>query len=162
MVLTTPREHKQRQNGDPLAIEGTVCFPNGISWSVRDGMDLCGAVSPRPHSIVCIIADIPATEASQCLTLHEVRAIIHLMLPRVSRECFKDALVHPVSLFCPFHFMVITLTISSCYSFHTWVQSMAGSLKPPMMAVNLPCNTLNCGASKRMLRHRLNCLFATI
>src|SRR4051794_25355578 len=97
------------KKGDPPDFDFGVL--SGICWRVRSRADLCDTISPRPHSIVCTTAAVPASDAHQCLTIHEVRAIVYLMLPRVSRGRFKNAHIHPVSFFWTYNLVVTTLTI---------------------------------------------------
>lgn len=50
-----------------------------------------------PHAILSTIAHVPANYADQNLTLHEVRAIVNVMLIRTSHRPFSSHPVHPVS-----------------------------------------------------------------
>jgi hypothetical protein len=159
IVLTTYRKHYERKHGDPVNSESGISYD--ICWRVRSMEDLCDTISPRPHSIVCTTAAVPASDAHQCLAIHEVRAIVYLMLPRVSRGRFKHAHIYPVSFhFRTYSLMVTTLTIFSSCLFHTRVASMVGLFKPPMMEVGSLYNILNCGAFGMKLRRRWSCLFA--
>ncbi|KAJ6100795.1 hypothetical protein N7499_000425, partial [Penicillium canescens] len=90
------KKHYERKHGDPGDFESG--FPYEICWTVRSRADLCDTISPRPHSIVCTTAAVPASDAHQCLAIHEVRAIVYLMLPRASHGRFKDAHIHPLLL----------------------------------------------------------------
>ncbi|KAJ5789583.1 uncharacterized protein N7518_006594 [Penicillium psychrosexuale] len=51
---------------------------------------------PMPHAIMENIAHVPANHADQCLTLHEVRAIVNMMLIRTSHRPFRKYPIHPL------------------------------------------------------------------
>lgn len=52
----------------------------------------------KPHFIMEVISDAYARAKDQSLTIHKLRAIVNLMLPRVVRGRYCTADIHPVSL----------------------------------------------------------------
>ncbi|KAJ5514621.1 hypothetical protein N7463_004173 [Penicillium fimorum] len=52
--------------------------------------------SPVPHAIMTTVAHVPANHADQSLTIHEVRAIMNMMIIRTSNRPFRKYPIHPL------------------------------------------------------------------
>ncbi|OQE13165.1 hypothetical protein PENFLA_c053G09807 [Penicillium flavigenum] len=81
------------KKGDPLPWE---LFTPNVHWRVhRAYRHWDNGNRAKPHCILEIVSDAYASDEDQCLTIHELRAIVNLMLPRVVRGRFRKADIHP-------------------------------------------------------------------
>jgi hypothetical protein len=69
----------------------------GQHWRIESLLEDSDESSPIPHAIMETIAHVPANHADQSLTLHEIRAIVNMMLIRTSQRPFRKYAIHPVS-----------------------------------------------------------------
>ncbi|KAJ5406706.1 hypothetical protein N7465_007990 [Penicillium sp. CMV-2018d] len=68
----------------------------GLHWQIESLLEDSDESSPVPHAIMETIARVPANHADQSLTLHEVRAIVNMMLIRTSQRLFRKYPIHPL------------------------------------------------------------------
>ncbi|CAG8058855.1 unnamed protein product [Penicillium salamii] len=73
--------------------------PGGPSWQMKQFLDNSHENPPLPHAIMATIAHVPANFEPQSLTLHEMRAIVNMLVIRTSHRPFRDYPVHPLLLF---------------------------------------------------------------
>ena len=69
----------------------------GLEWTVIDTYRCYDQGAPKPHTICSNVAGIYATDADTALTLHEVQAIVNLMVIRITHKPFRECHIHPVS-----------------------------------------------------------------
>lgn len=69
-----------------------------LSWKSEVYQEDHHTTSPLPHSIFTIIADVDATLADHHLTLHELRAILRMVIIRTSWRS-RGYAVCPVSTY---------------------------------------------------------------
>lgn len=87
---------KKKRNDPPISEHAF-----GPYWRIQTLLDDSKENAPLPHAIIDTIAHVPANHADQSLTLHEVRAIVNVMLIRTSHRPFRGYSIHPVSnLWC--------------------------------------------------------------
>ncbi|KAJ5594921.1 uncharacterized protein N7459_001129 [Penicillium hispanicum] len=81
------------KRGDPPTYEIGLAGPH---WEIKCFLEDNDEISPMPHAILSTVAHVPANYADQNLTLHEIRAIVNVMLIRTSHRPFSSHPVHPV------------------------------------------------------------------
>ncbi|CAG8092803.1 unnamed protein product [Penicillium salamii] len=72
--------------------------PGGPSWQMKQLLDNSHENPPLPHAIMATIAHVPANFEPQSLTLHELRAIVNMLIIRTSHRPFRNYSVHPLLL----------------------------------------------------------------
>lgn len=93
LILPSPRLRKE----DPVLTE----FKRKFRWEMVDLYRYRGRRPPQPHMIVSFYSGIRAAGPDQGLTLHEVRAIVNLMVVRTNHKPFRTCHIHPVSHLTP-------------------------------------------------------------
>ncbi|KAJ5534695.1 hypothetical protein N7527_000949 [Penicillium freii] len=116
----------------------------GLHWQIESLLEDSDESSPVPHAIMETIAHVPANHADQSLTLHEVRAIVNMMLIRTSQRPFRKYPIHPL------------LVLSYMGEQHGRI------IQASFDGANLIYSILNYGASKMTTKHRWNSSCATI
>ncbi|KAJ5584204.1 uncharacterized protein N7459_004004 [Penicillium hispanicum] len=81
------------KRGNPPILEDTF---SGMRWRVKDFLENTDKTSPSPHAIIALVAHVPANHATQSLTLHEIRAIVNILLIRISHRPFSKLTIHPL------------------------------------------------------------------
>ncbi|KAJ5968495.1 hypothetical protein N7501_004743 [Penicillium viridicatum] len=63
----------------------------GLNWQIQNLLDDSnqGSPTPIPHAIIETVSHVPANYADQSLTRHDVRAIVNMMLIRISHRPFR-------------------------------------------------------------------------
>ncbi|KAJ6103815.1 hypothetical protein N7486_004037 [Penicillium sp. IBT 16267x] len=82
--------------GDPPTIEGGN--PERVNWRIHHTFEDCNKSLPNPHAIIILTSDVPANNAKHCLTLHEMQAILGIMVIRTSHRPFRSHPLHPALL----------------------------------------------------------------
>lgn len=90
LILPSPR----KRNEDPTLMQRSS---DGLEWIVADTYRCYDNGTPKPHTICSNVADAYATDADTALTLHELRAIVNLMVIRITNRPFRECHLHPVS-----------------------------------------------------------------
>ncbi|KOS41039.1 hypothetical protein ACN38_g8112 [Penicillium nordicum] len=85
------RRTKKKRNDPPISEHAF-----GPYWRIQTLLDDSKENAPLPHAIIDTIAHVPANHADQSLTLHEVRAIVNVMLIRTSHRPFRGYSIHPL------------------------------------------------------------------
>lgn len=81
--------------GDPPTIVGGN--PELVEWRIHNIFEDCNESLPNPHAIITLTSDVPANNAKLCLTLHEMQAILGIMVTRTIHRPFCSHPLHPVS-----------------------------------------------------------------
>lgn len=81
--------------GDPPTIVGGN--PERVDWRIHNIFEDCNESLPNPHAIITLTSDVPANNAKHCLTLHEMQAILGIMVIRTIHRPFSSHPLHPVS-----------------------------------------------------------------
>lgn len=68
-----------------------------MMWDVRETYYYRTDGPPKPHMIASLVSGVRSIGANQGLTVHEVRAIVHIMVNRVNHRAFRKFHIHPVS-----------------------------------------------------------------
>ncbi|KAJ6003142.1 hypothetical protein N7451_005689 [Penicillium sp. IBT 35674x] len=84
-----------------LSLGSIYCFrqggnPERLSWRIHDTFEDCDESLPNPHAIITLTSDVPANNAKHCLTLHEMQAILGIMVVRTSHRPFCSHPLHPL------------------------------------------------------------------
>lgn len=97
MMLTIYR-HTDRE-GDPPTI---VVRPYDRTWRVMHHYGYSQDEGPiKPHSIMACVANTRPDPGKGLLTIFELRAIVGMMILRVSHIPFRKFRIHPVSAYPP-------------------------------------------------------------
>lgn len=83
---------KKKRNDPPISEHAF-----GLCWRIQTLFHDSEENAPLPHAIIDTVAHVPANHADQSLTLHEVRAIVNMMLIRTSHRPFRRYSNYPVS-----------------------------------------------------------------
>ncbi|KAJ5889995.1 hypothetical protein N7504_010805, partial [Penicillium tannophilum] len=89
--------HRRRTKGsigDPPTIEGGN--PERVDWRIHNIFEDCNESLPNPHAIITLTSDVPANNAKLCLTLHEMQAILGIMVTRTIHRPFCSHPLHPL------------------------------------------------------------------
>ncbi|KAJ5556389.1 hypothetical protein N7494_000304, partial [Penicillium frequentans] len=79
--------------GDPPTIVGGN--PERVDWRIHNIFEDCNESLPNPHAIITLTSDVPANNAKHCLTLHEMQAILGIMVIRTLHRPFCSHPLHP-------------------------------------------------------------------
>ncbi|KAJ5808741.1 hypothetical protein N7474_010010, partial [Penicillium riverlandense] len=83
---------KERRGEPPTSESGR---PDPV-WQIKNILEDSDEKFPMPHAIMTTLAHVPANEADQSLTLHEVRAIVYMTHLRTSHRPFSTHPIHPL------------------------------------------------------------------
>ncbi|KAJ5284001.1 hypothetical protein N7505_001981 [Penicillium chrysogenum] len=85
------RRTEKKRNDPPISEHAF-----GLCWRIQTLFHDSEENAPLPHAIIDTVAHVPANHADQSLTLHEVRAIVNMMLIRTSHRPFRRYSIHPL------------------------------------------------------------------
>ncbi|KAJ5953352.1 hypothetical protein N7454_000248 [Penicillium verhagenii] len=67
-----------------------------VYWRIHGFFEDPDKSLPHPHAIMGLTSDVPVNNARHCLTLHEMQAILSIMVIRTTHRPFRSQPLHPL------------------------------------------------------------------